>query len=90
MNTDFDFGFSAVTEEELEAVQRLAEKARALHEQNITVATAIQTAEVRLANLQAAINALLDNLIKDPEKPYIYWPDRAEKVEAFRAKINSL
>jgi hypothetical protein len=68
----FDFGFTAVTEEELESVQNLQK----------TVVEA-EGFEDRLNNLYNAIQPLLNNLRKDPEKEYILWPNRLERVEEF-------
>ena len=53
----FDFGFTAVTEEELESVQTLQK-------------TAVEAEEYedRLHSLYNAIQPLLNNLRKDPEK----------------------
>jgi len=69
----FDFGFSAVSEEELEVVQK-------------TAATAA-TNEDKLTKLYNTITPLLENLKKNPEKDYIYWPNRVEKVDAFEKVI---
>ena len=30
---------------------------------------------------------LLNNLMANPEKEYIHWPDRVKKIEAFKAKL---
>lgn len=30
---------------------------------------------------------LLNNLMTNPEKEYIHWPDRVKKIEAFKAKL---
>ncbi len=68
----FDFGFTAVTEEELESVQTL--------QQTVVEAEGF---EDRLNNLYNAIQPLLNNLRKDPEKEYILWPNRLERVEEF-------
>jgi len=68
----FDFGFTAVDENELESVQKLtatAEEASSL--------------EDRVNNLYNAITPLLNQLRKNPEKEYIYWPNRIEKIEQF-------
>ena len=72
----FDFGFTAVDESELEAVQKAAE-----------VSTAAEATEERLQKLYAAIIPLLKNLKANPEKDYIFWPKRVEKVEAFESQI---
>lgn len=76
----FDFGFTAVDEEELEAVQKAASEAK-------TVATTAAELEEKLDNLYNAIQPLLTNLKKNPEKEYIYWPDRLSKVESFEEFI---
>jgi hypothetical protein len=69
MSDMFDFGFTAVDEEELEAVQKVQD-------------TATSTEE-KLERLYNAIVPLLSNLKKNPEKDYILWPNRLEKVEEF-------
>ena len=33
---------------------------------------------------------LLHNLAANPEKEYIYWPGRTEKVKAFIDKVNKI
>ena len=72
----FDFGFTAVDEEELEAVQTATKKAE-------TVASSADETKEKLDKLFNAITPLLNNLKKNPEKEYILWPDRLSKVEAF-------
>ena len=83
MSDMFDFGFTAVDEEELEAVQK----------QNAQVeyaSTKIADTEERLNNLYNAIVPLLNNLKKNPEKDYILWPNRLAKVEAFEDHIQKI
>ena len=36
------------------------------------------------------IQPLLNNLQKNPEKDYIYWPNRLEKVEAFGDSLTAV
>ena len=72
----FDFGFTAVTEEELEIVQKSSTEKDAV--------------ESRLDKLYNAIQPLLDNLRKNPEKDYIYWPNRLDKVDQFRDYIDNI
>jgi len=79
----FDFGFTAVDENELEAVQKLSTEASAVSE------SAEQTEE-KLNKLYNAILPLLSNLKANPEKDYIYWPGRTEKVEAFEDMISEI
>ena len=76
----FDFGFTAVDENELEAVQKLSNEAS-------TVSAAAEENEEKLNKLYNAILPLLSNLKANPEKDYIYWPNRTEKVEAFEDLI---
>jgi hypothetical protein len=85
MMTDdiFDFGFTAVSEEELEVVQKTAASA----EEAAATATSY---EDKLNKLYNAIIPLLANLKKNPEKDYIYWPNRTEKVEQFEDMIANI
>jgi len=79
----FDFGFTIVDEQELEVVQTTAASA----------ATAEATAssyEEKVNKLYNAILPLLSNLKKNPEKDYIYWPNRTEKVEQFEDMIANI
>ena len=61
---DDDFGFSLVSEEEL------------------------NSGDNKLEELRALIMPLLKNLMANPEKDYIYWPNRAEKIEQFIQKLD--
>ena len=79
----FDFGFTAVDEEELEAVQTATKKA----EEGVGTAQVVQT---KLDKLYNAIIPLLNNLKKNPEKEYIYWPNRTIKIEQFENIITKI
>ena len=79
----FDFGFTAVDEEELEAVQTATKKAE-------TVASSADETKEKLDKLFNAITPLLNNLKKNPEKEYILWPDRLTKVEAFETHLQKI
>lgn len=77
---DFDFGFTAVDADELDIVR----------EAKATVETTAATAESNAAKAQLiydAIMPLLNNLKANPEKDYIYWPDRYAKLDAFADKL---
>jgi len=80
---DFDFGFTAVDETELEAVQQATSQATQVEQ----TAEQLQT---RLDNLYNAIVPLLNNLKKNPEKEYILWPNRLAKVEEFETKLQQM
>jgi len=78
-NELFDFGFTAVDESELEAFQQL--------EATTEIA---DDAQERLDNLYNAIQPLLTNLKMNPEKEYILWPNRLEKIEQFETFIQNI
>ena len=79
----FDFGFTAVDESELEAVQELSTKSTSTEAE-------IKVLEDKLNNLYNAILPLLQNLKMNPEKEYILWPNRTEKIEAFEDHISGI
>ena len=79
----FDFGFTAVDEQELQAVQKTAALA------NDAEQLAMTTQE-RLDKLYNAVVPLLNNLKKNPEKEYILWPNRLAKVEEFEDYIQGI
>ena len=83
MSDDFDFGFTAVDEHELEAVQRAAAKTE-------TVAAEKMNTQEKIDKLFNAIVPLLNNLKKNPEKDYILWPNRLEKVEQFEDHLQRI
>jgi hypothetical protein len=83
MSDLFDFGFTAVDEQELEAVQQA-------HQVANKEANSAQELEDKLNKLYNAILPLLSNLKANPEKDYIYWPNRTEKVEAFEDHISNI
>jgi len=79
----FDFGFTIVDEQELEAVQQATAKVE-------TVSTSVSETQERLDRLYNAITPLLNNLKKNPEKDYILWQNRLEKVEQFEDHIQKI
>ena len=79
----FDFGFTIVDEDELEAVQ---DAQTAANENSTTVSEL----EKRLDNLFNAIQPLLNNLKQNPQKDYILWPNRLEKIEQFEDHIQKI
>ena len=80
---DFDFGFTAVTEDELDVVKKTQEDISGKE----YLLTSKQDTLDRLYN---AIVPLLSNLKKNPEKEYILWPNRLQKVEEFEDHINKI
>jgi uncharacterized protein Yka (UPF0111/DUF47 family) len=83
MSDLFDFGFTAIDEAELEAVQ---EARTVANEHSSTVGEL----EDKLDKLYNSIIPLLSNLKMNPDKDYIYWPNRVEKVEAFEDMISKI
>ena len=75
-----DFGFTAVDENELETVRTAVEEKETLTKQ-------LKTVDNRANSLYDAILPLLHNLKKNPEKDYIFWPNRTAKIDAFEDKI---
>jgi len=69
---NFDFGFSAVSEDELEIVQ------------------AAENEKKKADLLYSAILPLLSRLKQNPEKDYIYWPNRLPKVQEFEKTLATI
>jgi hypothetical protein len=78
MRSEEDFGFSLVDDDFVppgaeEVLKKTAEAAT--------------TAEQKLVDVMDLIMPLVNNLCKDPTKTTMYWPNRVEKMEAFKAKL---
>jgi hypothetical protein len=80
---DFDFGFTIVDENEIEAVQQAQEVA---NEQGSTVSEL----QDKVDKMYNAILPLLNNLKLNPEREYILWPNRIEKVEQFEDYLQKI
>ena len=80
---DFDFGFSAVSEDELEVVQ-IAKK------QSEQLSSQLETIDNKANELYNSIIPLIKNLKANPDKDYIYWPNRIEKLDAFAEKLEQI
>jgi hypothetical protein len=79
----FDFGFTFANEDELEVVQQA--------QQTVTQnTTAVISTQEKLDKLFNAIQPLLNNLKQNPEKEYILWPNRLEKIEQFEDHIQNI
>jgi phage-related protein len=79
----FDFGFTLVDENELEAVQQA-------QSQVANVSTSVSETQAKLDNLFDAVQPLLNNLKQNPSKEYILWPNRLEKIEQFEDHIQKI
>ena len=72
-----DFGFTAMDADELASIDtKIVEKT--------TSATEV------IESMDNFIRPLLENLMKDSDKDYIYWPNRTEKVEQFETVIANI
>lgn len=83
MSDIFDFGFTAVDEDELDVVQKQQQQTAAMREGVEAAASVANQTQERLDKLYNAIIPLLNNLKKNPDKDYILWPNRLEKVDQF-------
>jgi len=83
MSDDFDFGFTAVDEHELDAVKQANDTANKM-------AVGVNATQDKIDRLYNAITPLLNNLKKNPEKDYILWPNRLEKVEQFETMLQGI
>ena len=90
MTDMFDFGFTAVDEDELDAVQKQQQKTAEIGAAVEAAALAANDNQERLNNLFNAIVPLLNNLKKNPEKDYILWPNRLAKVEEFEDLLQKI
>jgi hypothetical protein len=83
LDESFDFGFSIVDEQELDVLQEAEEK--------LTVVSGNADAlEERLNKLYNMVMPLLNNLAKNPDKNYIFWPNRLAKIEQFRDALDKV
>ena len=82
---DFDFGFTAVTEDELDAVIEAKETA-------VMKTAGLDKTQEKCDTLYNMIKPLLNNLAKNPEKDYIYWEGkvRLKKIEEFYDKLDEV
>jgi len=72
-----DFGFTAMDADELASVDtKIVEKTT--------------TATLVIKNLDDFIRPLLENLAKDSDKDYIYWPNRVDIINKKIAELDEL
>ena len=72
-----DFGFTAMDADELASVDTMiVEK----------TTSAVEVIE----QMDDFIRPLLENLMKDSDKDYIYWPNRAEMIQKQIDKLNNI
>ena len=78
MSTEYnDFGFTAMDADELAAIDtKIIEKT--------TTATDV------INKLDNFVRPLLENLAKDSDKDYIYWPNRIEIIQRKLEELNEI
>lgn len=71
---DFDFGFTSVSDEVFQQAE-----------------ATVQEGQAKADAMYKAIIPLLNNLAKDSDKnAYIHWPNRKEKIESFKKKLEQI
>ena len=83
-----DFGFSAVSEDELKAMERQLQQEVTSKDQ--ALAEIEETYKGKLEQLYKMVMPLLVNLAKDDSKEYIYWPNRSQKMNDFISKVKKI
>jgi Mg2+ and Co2+ transporter CorA len=83
LDESFDFGFSIVDEGELDVLKEAQDTIT-------TVSAEAATLEDRLNKLYNMMMPLLNNLAKNPDKNYIFWPNRLAKIEQFRDQLDKV
>ena len=71
----YDFGFSLMSEDEVKEEEKKLKKV-------------VENESYKLDKVREMIMPLLKNLMKEPQKEYIYWPDRKERVELFIKELD--
>lgn len=83
LNEDDDFGFSLVSEDELKEYEnKLIKEVEQKHGQ-------VQQYNDKLQGVRNLVMPLLNNLMANPDKHYIYWPNRTEKIQQFIKKLDA-
>lgn len=78
-----DWGFTAVTLDELDLIQEQKKEVD-------DVTAEIDTVRTQLTTMRAAIQPLLNNLKRDHEKDYILWENRLPKIKAFEKHLDDI
>lgn len=85
INDQDDFGFSLVSESELKSIEETLAKKLTEKEQEVEMTSAHLSGKMK--GLVDMIMPLLNNLCSEPDKEYIYWPDRVERIKKFKLKV---
>ncbi len=89
LNENFDFGFSALSEEELKETEKQLQHAIKTQTSELKEASEqVKIIDKKLKGIKDMIMPLLNNLMANPEKEYIYWPNRTEKIQQFIQRLD--
>lgn len=83
-----DFGFSAVSEDELKSLEKQLQQE--VNQKSKAIEQIEETYKGKLEQLYRTVIPLLKNLAKDSDKEYIYWPNRTEKMQEFIKKVEAI
>lgn len=88
--SNFDFGFSVVDEQELDAVQAVRTEVATASSASKEWQEQADEWKSKAESLYKAMMPLLDNLAQNEDKEYIYWPNRTLKIDQFKLKLQQL
>jgi hypothetical protein len=80
-----DFGFTAVDYSDIEIS---ATKEESYKQELLRAYERLSKIESDFNLYRHAIQPFLENLKKDPEKEYILWKDRKQKIEKFQSELS--
>lgn len=83
MRDEFDFGFSAVDQEELASVTNARDETDGVR-QNLT------DLMDRFDRYHARVSDFIDKLCANPERDTIYWPNREERARDFLRLLTAI
>jgi hypothetical protein len=81
-----DFGFTAVDSDELVHIDKKITSSDTVYEKDV----AITKLSKKVDSLESFIRPLLENLAKDSDKEYIYWPNRLDMVTRQMKKLDDI
>jgi len=84
---EFDFGFTMMDEDALDAVQEAREQ---IQNTSTELSEQVEEWKTRSDTLYRMVLPLLKNLAANPEKDYIYWPDRVNKINQFKEQLDKV
>ena len=82
-----DFGFTAVDSDDLLKIDEKVSKTAASSEENQELEDILSA---KVDKLDTFLRPLLENLAKDSDKDYIYWPNRIDIVRKQIDNLNSI